>query len=58
MTLESIAGVDPLPTNPSFDELMRVYRKARKQAHPTGSAGERTRWDTVEDAARALGLPD
>jgi hypothetical protein len=58
MTLESIAGVDPLPTNPSFDELMRVYRKARKQAHPDRLGGERTKWDTVEDAARALGLPD
>jgi hypothetical protein len=58
MTLESVAGVDPLPTNPSFDELMRVYRKARKQAHPDRLGGERTKWDTVEDAARTLGLPD
>lgn len=58
MTLESIAGVDPLPTNPSFEELMRVYRKARKQAHPDRLGGERTKWNTVEDAARALGLPD
>ncbi len=58
MTLESVAGVDPLPTNPSFDELMVVYRKARKQAHPDRLDGERARWDKVEDAARALGLPD
>lgn len=58
MTLESIAGVDPLPTNPSFDDLMRVYRKARKQAHPDRLGGDRDKWDTVEDAARALGLPD
>ncbi|MCW2800129.1 MAG: hypothetical protein JWQ70_1601 [Aeromicrobium sp.] len=58
MTLESIAGVDPLPTNPSFDDLMRVYRKARSKAHPDRMGGERTKWDTVEDAARALGLPD
>ncbi len=58
MTLESVAGVDPLPTNPSFDELMVVYRKARKQAHPDRLGGERTKWDKVEDAARALGLPD
>ena len=58
MTLETIAGVDPLPTNPSFEDLMRVYRKARKQAHPDRLGGERTKWDTVEDAARALGLPD
>ncbi|NRQ51054.1 hypothetical protein [Aeromicrobium stalagmiti] len=58
MTLESIAGSDPLPSNPSFDDLMRVYRKARKQAHPDRLGGEREKWDTVEDAARALGLPD
>jgi hypothetical protein len=58
MTLESIAGVEPLPTNPSFDDLMRVYRKARSKAHPDRLGGERSKWDTVEDAARALGLPD
>ena len=58
MTLESIAGVEPLPNNPSFDDLMRVYRKARSKAHPDRMGGERTKWDTVEDAARALGLPD
>lgn len=58
MTLESIAGVDPLGTNPSNDELMRLYRRARSQAHPDRPGGDRTKWDTVEDAARALGLPD
>jgi hypothetical protein len=58
MTLESIAGVDPLPSNPSFDELMRVYRKARSKAHPDRLEGARVKWDTVEDAARTLGLPD
>lgn len=58
MTLESIAGADPLSDDPSFDDLMRVYRKARKQAHPDRLGGAREKWDTVEDAARALGLPD
>lgn len=58
MTLETIAGTDPLSDNPSFDELMRVYKKARSQAHPDRRGGDRERWDTVEDAARALGLPD
>ncbi|MCW2830913.1 MAG: hypothetical protein JWP31_1605 [Aeromicrobium sp.] len=58
MTLESIAGADPLPNDPSFDDLMRVYRKARKQAHPDRMGGVRDKWDTVEDAARVLGLPD
>jgi hypothetical protein len=58
MTLESIAGVDPLPTNPSEDEVMRLYKRARSQAHPDRLGGQRAKWDTVEDAARALGLPD
>jgi hypothetical protein len=58
MTLESIAGVDPLPTNPSMDELMRLYRRARSKAHPDRLDGERAKWDTVEQAARTLGLPD
>ena len=58
MTLESMAGTDPLPDDPSFDDLMKVYRKARKQAHPDRLGGAREKWDTVEDAARALGLPD
>ncbi len=58
MTLESIAGADPLPTNPSNDELMRLYRRARSKAHPDRLGGERAKWDTVEDAARTLGLPD
>lgn len=58
MTLESIAGADPLPDDPTFDDLMRVYRKARKQAHPDRLGGAREKWDTVEDAARALDLPD
>nr|MCW2729068.1 hypothetical protein [Aeromicrobium sp.] len=58
MTLESIAGMDPLPDDPSFDQLMRVYKKARSQAHPDRVGGDRNKWDTVEDAARVLGLPD
>lgn len=58
MTLESAAGVDPLPDDPSFDTLMRVYKLARKAAHPDRNAGDRTRWDQVEDAARTLDLPD
>ncbi len=58
MTLESIAGTDPLSDDPSFDQLMKVYKKARSQAHPDRLGGDREKWDTVEDAARALGLPD
>lgn len=58
MTLESIAGVEPLSDDPSFEQLMKLYRSARKQAHPDRLGGDRTKWDTVEDAARRLGLPD
>lgn len=56
MTLESIAGVDPLPTNPGRDELERVWKRARSQAHPDRRGGDRTQWDKVEESARALGL--
>lgn len=56
MTLETIAGVDPLPANPSRDVLERVWKQARSKAHPDRSGGDRSRWDKVEEAARALGL--
>ncbi len=58
MTLESAAGVDPLPSNPTFDQLMKVYKQARVKAHPDRNAGDRAKWDKVEDSARALNLPD
>jgi len=56
MTLESIAKVDPLPNDPSRDDLVRLWRRARSAAHPDRRAGDRTQWDKVEDSARALGL--
>lgn len=56
MTLETIAGVDPLPTNPSNDVLEKVWRQARSAAHPDRNGGDRGRWDKVEEAARSLGL--
>ncbi|MGA8850481.1 MAG: hypothetical protein WB508_02060 [Aeromicrobium sp.] len=58
MTLESAAGVDPLPSNPTFDQLMKVYKQARVKSHPDRNAGDRATWDKVEDSARALDLPD
>ena len=58
MTLESMAGADPLPTNPTFDQLMKVYKQARVKAHPDRNDGDRARWDKVEESARALDLPD
>lgn len=57
MTLESIAGSEPLADNPSNDDLMRLYKQARSKAHPDRLGGERTKWDSVEEAARTLGLP-
>lgn len=56
MTLETIAGVDPLPTNPTREQLEKVWRQARANTHPDRTGGDRTRWDKVEDAARSLGL--
>lgn len=58
MTLESVAGADPLPTDPTFDQLMKVYKQARVKAHPDRNSGDRVQWDKVEDSARALDLPD
>lgn len=58
MTLESAAGVEPLPTDPSVDQLMKVYRQARSKAHPDRKGGDRSLWDKVEESARALDLPD
>lgn len=56
MTLETIAGVDPLPRNPAKSDLERVLRAARSRAHPDRNGGDRGRWDKVEEAARKLGL--
>ncbi len=58
MILESAAGVEPLPSDPSHDQLMKVYRQARSKAHPDRTGGDRTLWDKVEESARALDLPD
>jgi hypothetical protein len=56
MTLEVIAGVDPLPDDASRDELVHLWRQARSKAHPDRTGGRRDAWDKVENAARALGL--
>lgn len=56
MILESIAGTDPLPDNPSTEELRALLKAARMKAHPDRNRGERTQWDRVEAAAQALGL--
>ncbi len=56
MTLETVAGVEPLPRNPSKADLERVHRSARAKAHPDRTGGDRSQWDKVEQAARTLGL--
>ena len=56
MTLESIAGADPLPDNPGKDDVERLWKRARAAAHPDRRAGDRSQWDRVEESARALGL--
>ena len=56
MTLESIAGADPLPDNPDKGDIERLWKRARAAAHPDRRAGDRSQWDRVEESARALGL--
>lgn len=56
MTLEVLAGVDPLPDDPTRDELVHLWRQARAKAHPDRRQGKRDAWDKVENAARVLGL--
>lgn len=56
MTLESIAGVEPLGKNPTPEELARLLRSARAVAHPDRRAGDRSQWDKVEAASRVLDL--
>ncbi len=56
MTLESIAGVEPLGRDPEKSDLQRVLRAARAVAHPDRRDGDRAKWDQVEQAARTLGL--
>jgi hypothetical protein len=54
--LEAIAGVGQTSGDPDDDELRRIWRLARSRAHPDRRGGDRTAWDEVETAARALGL--
>ncbi|EFQ83445.1 hypothetical protein HMPREF0063_11107 [Aeromicrobium marinum DSM 15272] len=58
MTLEMIAGADPLPDAHDRDDLVTLLRQARGKAHPDRRGGDRSMWDKVEDAARTLDLTD
>lgn len=50
------AGIDGTPTVPDRRALEKLWKLARAKAHPDRNDGDRTDWDAVENAARALGL--
>ena len=50
--ITAAAGQDP---GTSLDAKV-LYRTARASAHPDRNGGDRTKWDQVEAAGRALGL--
>ena len=54
-TLARVAGVE-LVGHPGAEELARLLRKARANAHPDRRGGDRSDWDAVESAARTLDL--
>jgi hypothetical protein len=55
-TIAGVAGV-PAPTvGPDREELRVLLRSARANAHPDRNNGDRSTWDTVEDAANVLRL--
>lgn len=57
-TLQSSAGASSTDSDPSEDELRKLWRSARSRSHPDRRGGDRTEWDEVEQAARDLGLAD
>jgi hypothetical protein len=57
--VQTIAGVAgrPVPTvSPDREELRVLLRSARANAHPDRNNGDRTAWDTLENAANVLNL--
>lgn len=50
------AAAVPVPTTASDEALRDLWRAARARVHPDRNAGDRQKWDAVEDAARRLGL--
>jgi hypothetical protein len=57
--VQTIADVaaQPVPVvTPGREELRTLLRSARANAHPDRNDGDRTAWDTVEDAANVLRL--
>jgi len=56
VTLERYAGSGPLRSDSDRDVLLKALRAARANAHPDRHGGDRSSWDSVEQAARTLGL--
>lgn len=55
-TIADAAG-QPTPTvSPDREELRILLRSARANAHPDRNDGDRTTWDTIENAAQILRL--
>lgn len=55
-TIAGIAGLPAPAVSPDRDELRVLLRSARANAHPDRNNGDRTTWDTVENAAQVLKL--
>jgi hypothetical protein len=54
--LERAAGDEAGSTTVDEEALGRLFRRARAASHPDRFAGDRARWDEVEQAGRVLGL--
>jgi len=54
--LERAAGDETGSAAADEESLGRLFRRARAASHPDRFAGDRTRWDEVEQAGRVLGL--
>ena len=56
--LETIARIadQAIPSSTDREELRVLLRTARANAHPDRNDGDRALWDTVDEAAKTLGL--
>lgn len=54
--LASYVDVPPQHLNLDPDSLRSTWRRARRLTHPDRHAGDQTKWDRVEQAARVLGV--
>lgn len=56
LTVLELAADLEVGTDPGPEDLAKVFRQARARAHPDRRDGDRGLWDTVEQAAKVLGL--